>query len=109
MNGRATSRLAFLADRPGFVWGGMDPQGPIDTLVFARLKSLRMNPSPVCGDSVFLRRAFLDAIGRLPDPVEALSFLRSKDPRKRDKLVDRLVERPEFADFWALKWADLLR
>jgi hypothetical protein len=109
MNGRVTSRLAFLADRPGFVWGGIDPNGPIDTLVFAKLKALRINPSPVCGDSVFLRRAFLDAIGRLPDPDEALSFLLSKDPKKRDKLVDRLVERPEFADFWALKWADLLR
>jgi hypothetical protein len=109
MNGRATSRLAFLPDRPGFVWTGIDPKGPIDTLVFAKLKFLRMNPSPVCGDSVFLRRAFLDAIGRLPGPHEALAFLRSNDPAKRDKLVDQLVERPEFADFWALKWADLLR
>ena len=109
MNGRATSRLAFLAERPGFVWKGIDPNGPIDTYVFAKLKAMRMNPSPVCGDSVLLRRAFLDAIGRLPEPDEARAFLNSNDPAKRDKLVDRLVERPEFADFWALKWADLLR
>ena len=109
MNGRATSRLAFLADRPGFVWNGGKPNGTIDTLVFAKLKALRINPSPVCSDSVFLRRAFLDAIGRLPDPAEARAFLESTDQAKRDKLIDRLVERPEFADFWALKWADLLR
>jgi Protein of unknown function (DUF1549)/Protein of unknown function (DUF1553) len=109
MNGRATSRLAFLADRPGFVWCGREPRGTIDTVVFARLKALRINPSPVCSDPVFLRRAFLDAIGRLPDPMEARAFLDSKDPAKRDKLIDRLVERPEFADFWALNWADLLR
>ena len=56
MNGRATSRLAFLADRPGFVWRGPPANGPIDTLVFAKLKALRINPSPVGGDSVFLRQ-----------------------------------------------------
>ncbi len=109
MNGRATSRLAFVAERPGFVWRGEEPSGTIDTLVFTKLKALRINPSPLCDDSVFLRRAFLDAIGRLPEPAEAGAFLESKDPTKRDRLIDRLVERPEFAEFWALKWADLLR
>ena len=78
-------------------------------MVFAKLQALRVNPSPVCGDSVFLRRAFLDAIGRLPEPGEALLFLSDRDPGKRAKLIDRLIERPEFADCWALKWADLLR
>jgi hypothetical protein len=109
MNGRTTSRLAFVAERPGFVWRGEEPSGTIDSLVFAKLKALRMNPSLLCTDSVFLRRAFLDAIGRLPDPAEAHAFLESTNPAKRDKLIDGLVERPEFADFWALKWADLLR
>ena len=109
MNGRATSRLAFPADRPGFIWQGREPHGTIDALVFAKLKALRINPSPVAGDSVFLRRAFLDAIGRLPDPEETHAFLRSTDADKRDRIVDCLVERPEFAEFWALKWADLLR
>jgi hypothetical protein len=109
MTGRTTSRLAFVADRPGFAWSGGEPRGTIDRLVFAKLKALRINPSPLCGDSIFLRRAFLDAIGRLPDAAEARAFLASADPAKRDTLIDRLVERPEFADFWALKWADLLR
>jgi hypothetical protein len=109
MNGRATSRLAFLADRPGFVWRSPSSHGTIDGLVFAKLKALRMNPALRSNDSDFLRRAFLDGIGRLPDPAEVRSFLDDTAPDKRDKLIDRLVDRPEFADFWALKWADVLR
>jgi hypothetical protein len=109
MNGRGTARLAFLANGRDFVWHGLPPAGPFDAPVFAKLKAMRINPSGICTDSVFLRRAYLDAIGRLPDAEEARSFLASTDPCKREKLADRLVERPEFADFWALKWADLLR
>ncbi len=109
MNGRATSRLAFLADRPGFTWRAVPSHGVIDDLVFAKLKAVRINPSPPCGDAVFLRRAYLDAIGRLPDPAETRSFLEDTAPGKRDKLIDQLVDRAEFADFWALKWADVLR
>ncbi len=109
MNGRGTARLAFLAETSNFVWRGSPAAGPIDELVFAKLKAMRINPSGICNDSAFLRRAFLDAIGRLPEPGEARSFLDDRDPSKREKLVDRLVERPEFADFWALKWADVLR
>jgi len=78
-------------------------------LVFAKLRALRINPSPLCSDSAFLRRAYLDAIGRLPDPTEARAFLNDRGADKRSQLIDRLVGRPEFADFWALKWADLLR
>jgi hypothetical protein len=109
LGGRAISRLAFLADRPGFVWNAPPEQNRIDTHVFAKLKALLINPSPPVGDAAFLRRATLDAIGRLPTPEEVRSFLADNDPEKRDRVVDRLVARPEFADFWALKWADLLR
>jgi hypothetical protein len=109
MNGRAISRLGFLPDVPGYRCGGWATNHPIDNLVFAKLKTLRLNPSPACTDSVFLRRAFLDAIGRLPAAGEVRAFLDDRDPKKRDKLVDCLVDRPEFADFWALKWADVLR
>jgi Protein of unknown function (DUF1549)/Protein of unknown function (DUF1553) len=109
MNGRGTARLAFLATGRDFVWRGLPPTGPFDGPVFAKLKAMRINPSGTCSDSVFLRRAFLDSIGRLPEQAEARSFLADADPGKRAKLADRLVERPEFADFWALKWADLLR
>jgi hypothetical protein len=109
MNGRGTSRLAFLGDRPGFEWHHPASNGPIDDLAFAKLKALRINPSPLCADSDFIRRAHLDAIGRLPDPAETRAFLADASTDKRSRLIDRLVDRPEFADFWALKWADLLR
>lgn len=109
LGGRGVSRLAFLPDRPDFVWSKPSPQTPLDQHVFAKLETLKINPSPLASDPVFLRRAYLDAIGLLPTPSEARAFLADTGPDKRSKLVDSLVRRPEFADFWALKWADLLR
>ena len=85
------------------------PQGRIDELVFGRLKQLGITPARVCSDEVFLRRAYLDVIGTLPTADEARQFLKDADPDKRRKLVDRLLERDEFADYWAMKWCDLLR
>ena len=109
LGGRAISRLAFLPDRPGFVWRDPPANNAIDALVFAKLKALKINPSEPADEATFLRRATLDAIGRLPTPEEARAFLADTGPAKGAKLVDGLLGRPEFADFWALKWADLLR
>jgi hypothetical protein len=109
LGGRAVSRLAFLPDRPGFVWREVPVRNDIDRHVFAKLKALKVLPSEPATDPVFLRRAYLDAIGRLPTPDEARAFLDADDPDKRSQLVRSLLVRPEFADFWALKWADLLR
>ncbi len=109
LRGRAVCRIAFLPDRPNFAWCGPPPANQVDEHVFRKLRLLKVNPSPLAGDEVFLRRAFLDAIGRLPEPAEVRAFLDDRGPAKRSKLIDRLLERPEFADFWALKWADLLR
>jgi len=66
-------------------------------------------PSQPAADYTFLRRAYLDVIGRLPTPDEARAFLTSDAPTKREELVDALLARPEYADYWANKWADLLR
>jgi len=66
-------------------------------------------PPAVCDDVTFLRRVSLDLIGRLPTPEETREFLASADPAKREQAIDRLLERPEYADHWAAKWADLLR
>jgi hypothetical protein len=85
------------------------PPTRIDDLVFARLKHLQIEAAAPCSDAVFLRRANLDLIGTLPTASEAQEFLLSRDPQKRAKLVDRLLERDEFADYWAMKWSDLLR
>jgi hypothetical protein len=81
----------------------------IDELLIARWQELGLTPSEPVGDATFLRRAHLDLIGRLPTPDEVQAFLEDSDPTKRARLIDRLLERPEYADHWANKWADLLR
>ena len=82
---------------------------PIDLALEPRLKALGIVPSSIAPDAVFLRRIFLDLLGILPTGAEARAFLLDPSPNRREILVDRLLERPEFADFWALKWADILR
>ncbi|HEV8606057.1 MAG TPA: DUF1549 and DUF1553 domain-containing protein [Tepidisphaeraceae bacterium] len=102
-------RLAFLPARPTFAWSNPRPANFIDEQIFAKLKSFRINPSKPCTDSEFVRRVYLDLLGILPTAQEAKSFVTDQSPDKRGRLVDELLNRPEFADFWALKWADLLR
>jgi hypothetical protein len=85
------------------------PQGRIDELVLGKLRQLGITPAKVCSDGVFVRRAYLDVIGTIPTADEARQFLKDVDPDKRRKLVDRLLERDEFADYWAMRWCDLLR
>ncbi len=80
----------------------------IDELVFSKLKRLNIVPSGLCTDEEFLRRAHLDLIGVLPTAEEARKFLASRDPNKRVHIVDELLERPEYADFWGLYWSDRL-
>ncbi|MBN1506619.1 MAG: DUF1553 domain-containing protein [Sedimentisphaerales bacterium] len=84
-------------------------RGPIDELVFGRLEQLGIPPASLCSDAVFVRRAYLDVVGTLPTAQEARAFLADRDPNKRSVLVDHLLEREEFADYWAMKWGDLLR
>jgi hypothetical protein len=81
----------------------------IDERAWDRLELLGIPPSGPCGDDQFLRRVSLDLIGTLPTPGEVRAFLKDARPDKRARLVDALLERPEYADFWALKWADILR
>lgn len=81
----------------------------VDELVFSNLKVLGIPPSPVCDDATFVRRVTLDVAGRLPTTAESATFLASTDPEKRDKLIDTLLKSPEYADFFAGKWAALLK
>jgi hypothetical protein len=85
------------------------PQGKIDELVFAKLNELGIQPAPLCSDEVFVRRVYLDVIGTLPTVEEAKEFLRDRSPDKRRALIDQLLERDEFADYWTMKWDDVLR
>lgn len=80
----------------------------IDDLVLAKLAELNIEPSPLSSDAEFMRRAFLDAAGILPTPDEVRAFLADRAPDKRVKLVDALLARPEFVDYWSYKWSDLL-
>ncbi|HYW78485.1 MAG TPA: DUF1549 domain-containing protein, partial [Thermoguttaceae bacterium] len=81
----------------------------VDELVVAKLKKLGLPPSELCSDEAFLRRVYLDVIGTLPTSDETRAFLADTDAERRAKLIDRLLDRSEFADWWALKWGDLLR
>ena len=94
---------------PFEVKGELATRGKIDELVFAKLKELGIEPSNPCSDGAFFRRVYFDTIGTLPTAAEARQFLKSEEPDKRAKLIDSLLERPEFADYLAMKWSDLLR
>ncbi len=102
-------RLAFVPKRPNFKWNNPIENNFIDHEVFAKLRTLRTNPSKLCDDAIYLRRAYLDLLGLIPSNTEAKTFLADSSANKREKLVDELLERAEFADFWTLKWADLLK
>ncbi len=80
----------------------------IDDLVLAKLKALNIAPSGPASDSTFIRRAYLDAAGILPTSEEVEDFLADQSPDKRAKLIDHLLDRDEFVDYWAYKWSDLM-
>ena len=84
-------------------------RGKIDELVFAYLVKLGVEPACLSSDEVFLRRAYLDAIGTLPTAQDAVTFLASTDPKRRTVLIDQLLQRDEFPVYCAMKWSDLLR
>lgn len=85
------------------------PVNPIDEHVLAFLQKRNIESANLCTDAVFVRRVFLDVIGTLPEPDEVRAFLEDQSPDKRAALIDALILRDEFADYWSLKWCDLLR
>ena len=101
-------RLAFIRPTTGS-WIAPARRNKIDEAVFSKLESLHVPPAPLCDDTAFIRRATLDLCGSIPTADEARRFVQSTDPDKRAKLIDELLERPQFAEVWALKWSDLLR
>ncbi|GIX00492.1 MAG: hypothetical protein KatS3mg111_3824 [Pirellulaceae bacterium] len=84
------------------------PQNLIDEILWEEWKTLRLSPSPPCSDATFLRRACLDATGRLPTAEEVADFLADPAPDKRQRLVDHLLASEGFVDYWSYKWSDLL-
>jgi hypothetical protein len=103
---RITSPMAGAADPK--VFADAPRRNFIDELNLKKLETLRLPPSPPCSDNEFIRRAYLDAAGILPTPEEVAKFIADPAPDKRAKLIDALVERSEFVDYWTYKWSDLL-
>lgn len=101
--------LTFVEEEKAFAWNDAPVNNYIDDKVYDKLKLLQYTPSPTCSDHEFLRRVYLDVIGILPTLEETEAFLADNDPAKRSLLIDRLLERPEYARFWAVKWGDLLK
>ena len=102
---RVTSPFNTDVDEDAFVRA---PQSNfIDQLSLAKLQKLGLQPSPRCDDATFIRRAFLDTIGTLPTVDEVVAFLDDDDPGKRDQLVEMLLTRKEFVDYWTYRWCDV--
>lgn len=105
----AIVRLTHLVEVPGFAPVAVPTDNLIDQAVLAKLNRMRIAPSSACTDEEFLRRVFLDVIGMLPTVEERAIFMADKSADKRSKLIDKLLTRDEFYDFWTLKLADVLR
>ena len=101
--------FTFVKDVPGFAWADPPSNNRVDDLVHAQLKLLGYLPSETCTDPEFIRRAYLDVLGLLPTVDETREFLADGSPDKRARLIDGLLERPEYASYWGQRQADLLR
>lgn len=105
----AATSVIVLNPPPSFTPTPLPGGNFIDLHVIEKLNRLKITPSPLAGDEEFLRRVSLDLIGLQPKPDEVLGFLADQDPKKREKVVAALFNRPEFVDHWSLKWGDLLQ
>ncbi len=106
-----TLPVTVLNPKPGFAWSPLPQYNYIDKLVDRKLKRLKIQPSPLAGDAEFLRRVSLDLTGRLPQPEQILAFIQdpTESHSKRSKAIAALIRSEAYADYWTLKWGDLLR
>jgi len=104
----ARLRIPFPYKLQAAVFNKASRHNFIDDFVLRHLETLHIPPSPPATDAEFLRRAYLDAAGILPSPSKTEAFLRDPSPDKRRRLIDELIKRQEFVDYWAYKWSDLL-
>ncbi|MBS0203925.1 MAG: DUF1549 domain-containing protein [Planctomycetes bacterium] len=107
-NTTATVTVPYIQQVPPETYARAPRANFIDDLVLEKLAALNLPPSPQSDDSEFLRRVYLDTIGLLPTVDEARSFLADTDPEKRSQLIEQLLSRPEFVDYWAYQWSDVL-
>ncbi|MEQ8786631.1 MAG: DUF1549 and DUF1553 domain-containing protein [Pirellulaceae bacterium] len=107
----ATARVTtpYGKPLPDDVYSGFQAKNFIDELALAKWRKLGVAPSNAADDAMFLRRVYLDTLGVLPTPEEVRAFVADGAADKRDKLIDRLLERDEFADLWTHRWGEVLR
>ena len=107
----AASTIVIMGDRGDFVWKQPDKYNYIDTLVYEKLRQVKVLPSELCTDSEFVRRLYLDLTGLPPEPEQVRAFLADAraSRQKREELVDQLIGSPDFIEHWTNKWADLLQ
>ncbi|MEM7143851.1 MAG: DUF1549 and DUF1553 domain-containing protein [Verrucomicrobiota bacterium] len=98
----------FPNEIPDAVYAEAPVRNFVDERVLEQLRRLNLKPSPRTTDAEFIRRAYVDTIGVLPTLAEVRAFLADERPEKRDLLIDELLERPEFVDYWAYRWSDLM-
>lgn len=102
-------RITLIPQRPALAAKTATSNNVVDRFIDQKLTRLKLPASPPCDDATFVRRATLDLIGTLPTAEEAQRFVNDARPAKREAWIDDLMERPAFAEWWALKWADMLR
>jgi len=109
LDGQFPVRVALRSEPTEFAWSDPVAYNFVDEYVFDRLRQLKIQPADVAADQVFLRRVSLDLLGVLPTAEEARAFMADPSPDKRERQIDKWLERPEFAAMWALKWSDIVR
>ena len=103
------SQILVVPKGSDFKFPQVEAKNYIDELVYTKLKKIRVAPSELATDSTFLRRVYLDIIGRLPSTQELKDFETDISSGKRERIIDELIAKPEFADMWVMKWGELLR
>lgn len=98
----------YEVEVPQSVYDDAPKRNFIDELVIEQLRQLNLTPAPIADDATFMRRAYLDTIGKLPTSEETRAFLANEDDHKRERLIDDLLSREEFVDYWTYQWSDLL-
>ena len=107
--GQAVSTLIGVISKRVEKYPSLETRNYIDQHIFTKLRKFNIIPSQLSSDSEFLRRICLDLTGKLPPPDRVREFLASKDPRKRDKLIDTLLNSPEYVDYWSFRFGELFR
>ncbi len=105
----STNNMIVMGDRSGFVWNDQPELNFVDTLVYNKLEDLKIQPSDICTDAEFIRRAYLDLTGIPPQPEDVVAFLEDDSKNKREELVDELIGSEEYVEHWTHKLADLLQ